>query len=132
MDEEILPRIKRNSSLYILDYFRRTHGFSSFFLLLFYSSHGYLFRYPIRRLHQRVEFLLIINKDDVCISTLKPKGKAVGFYMLRYLLYGLGLTIALLLQHFGFNIFNVFAVLGAYLLQKITIIVYGLKKGEAE
>lgn len=79
-----------------------------------------------------LNFLLIIKQSDVYISTLKPKGKAFGFYMLRYLLYGLGLTIALLLQHFGFNIFNVFAVLGAYLLQKITIIVYGLKRGEAE
>lgn len=86
-----------------------------------------------------LNFLLIIKQSDVCISTSKPKGKAVGYYilryllyMLRYLLYGAGLTIALLLQHFGFNIFNVFAVLGAYLLQKLTIIVYGLKKGEAE
>lgn len=79
-----------------------------------------------------LNFLLIIKQSEVCVSTLKPKGKAAAFYLLRYLLYGVGLTIALLLQHFGFNYINVFAVLGAYLLQKITIIVYGLKKGEKE
>lgn len=79
-----------------------------------------------------INFLLIIKQSEACLSSRKPKGLAFGFYTLRYFLYGAGIALALTLDHFHLPYLSWFTVLGAYMLQKIAIIVYGLKKGDSE
>lgn len=76
-------------------------------------------------------FYLIQIQSERLLRISKPSHRFSWCYLLRYFLYALGLTIALLCQKLGFPLFNVFAVFGAYLVPKIVLYIY-YWKGERE
>ncbi len=73
-------------------------------------------------------FWLLTKQVEQYVATSHPKRRALFYYLLRYLLYGAGLAIALVLERWVIPVFQVFAVFGAYLVQKLVIMIYGWKE----
>lgn len=73
-------------------------------------------------------FWLLTKQAEQYVATSHPRRRAFFYYLLRYFLYGIGLALALVLDRFVIPVFQVFAVFGAYLMQKLVIIIYGWKE----
>lgn len=73
-------------------------------------------------------FKLLERQTIKCFSSRKPAIVAVSYYLLRMLMYALGLILAIILKKYVIPLFEVFAVLGAYILSKIVLLVYGTKE----
>lgn len=71
-------------------------------------------------------YMLLVYQVYNTLSFNHPKTKGVFNYLIRFLLYGLGIALALLLEYFGYKIFNVFAVFGSYFVSIITLVVVSL------
>ena len=71
-------------------------------------------------------YLMLIHQVNNTLSYKNPRLRGVLNYLLRWLFYLLGFGISLLLNHFGYNIFNVFCVFGGYFISKIVMIIITL------
>lgn len=76
-----------------------------------------------------LNFLILEKQTIKCFSTRKPGLTTILFFLLRMLIYSLGLVLAIVLEKYWFPLFEVFAVIGGYILHKIILLIYGTGKG---
>ena len=75
-----------------------------------------------------INFLILRKQTQRCFSSKKPGLYAAGYFLIRMFIYASGLVIAIVLEKYFIPLFEVFAVLGVYILSKIILIVYGTKR----
>lgn len=69
-------------------------------------------------------WLLVRQMNNLINNATNSKLGNVLNIIFRYAIYALGLASAAVLMKLGYNIFNIFAVLGGYLLIKVIVIFY--------
>lgn len=95
----------------------------------FLNLYGIPFGIVLGTIISVINFKLLEKQTIKCFSTKNPAFTSVSYYLLRMFLYALGLALAIVLTKYVVPLFDVFAVLGSYLLHKIVLFIYGTWKG---
>ncbi len=71
-------------------------------------------------------YLLLVYQVKHTLSFKHPKATGTFNYLIRFVLYGLGIALALLLNHFNIKLFNVYLVASGYMVSIVTLLIVSL------